>query len=202
MLIQLLVFTFLVPFQPRIPVAAAEGQPVLLETSPGPGLEDPGTTLAAIRQRGEAGDLEAQARLGTMYYLGTGAPMDWGQAQFWLRKAAERGHAEAQTKLAAMCFLGQGMAVDLDQSVGWFRKAAGQGEPHAQACLGVMLATGVGMPKDLVSSYAWLLQAVAGGDRDAVAPCLGVRRQLTPNQIEEGNRRAREAVKRRGVTQS
>jgi len=171
--------------------------------SPYPVPEDePVRELAALRERGRAGELEAQARLGIIYYLGEGVPVDWDEAQFRLRKAALRGHPSAQVKLAAMCFLGQGMAVDLEQSVVWFRKAADQGEPHAQACLGVMCATGVGLPQDLVEAYVWLLQARLSGVTDGVETLVQVKCLLTPGQIEEGNRRALEALGRRSPWQS
>jgi len=155
--------------------------------------------LARLRTRGEAGEPEAQAMLGIMYAMGAGVPVNLDQALFWLRKAAEQVHPGAQVKLASMYFLGQGVPVDMAQSAGWFRKAADQGEPHAQACLGVICATGVGLPQDPVEAYALLLQAQAGGVMEGHDTFLQLKSQLTRGQIEEGNRRALDAIRRRNA---
>jgi TPR repeat protein len=65
--------------------------------------------------------------------------------------------------------------------------------------MGVMYAVGEGVPQDLVEAYVWLVQANAGGDDDAADPLMQVRSHLTPAQIEEGNRRAAEAMNKRGA---
>jgi TPR repeat protein len=148
---------------------------------------DQSKELAQVRESAERGDLNAQARLGVMYYWGDGAPLDWEQAQVWLRKASERGHADAQAKLGAMCFLGQGGPRDLVESIKWFRLAAEQGEPYAQGCMGVMYAVGEGVPRDLVQAYVWLIQAQAGGDADAAEPLQQVKNHMTPTQLKEAD---------------
>jgi hypothetical protein len=155
--------------------------------------------LAQLQDSAEKGDLNAQARLGVMYYWGEGAPMDWDKAKAWLRKASERGNADAQAKLGAMCFLGQGGPRDLDESIKWFRAAAEQGEPYAQGCMGVMYAVGEGVPKDLVQAYVWLLQAQAGGDTDAAEPFQQVKLHMTPAQLKEADRLASQAMKNRAT---
>lgn len=153
--------------------------------------------LAALRESAEKGDLNAQAKLGVMYYWGQGAPQDYQEAQVWLRKASERGNMDAQAKLGAMCFLGQGGPKNLEESVKWFRMAADQGEPYAQGCMGVMYAVGEGVDQDLVQAYVWLAQAQAGGDTDAAEPFQQVRSHLTPAQLKEAQRRVVEAMKNR-----
>jgi len=153
--------------------------------------------LAMLRENAERGDLNAQARLGIMYYWGQGAPQDYVEAQIWLRKASERGNMDAQAKLGAMCFLGQGGPRNLEESVKWFRLAADQGEPYAQGCMGVMYAVGEGVPRDLIQAYVWLVQAQAGGDADAAGPFEQVKRHLTPEQLKEAERRVNQAMKNR-----
>ena len=148
-----------------------------------------GGELAKLQESAEAGDLNAQARLGVMYYWGEGAPMDWELAKSWLRKASERGNPDAQAKLGAMCFLGQGGPRDLNESLKWFRKAAEQGEPYAQGCMGVMYAVGEGVPKDLVQAYVWLTQARDGGDSDAAEPLAQVEAHLTKAQLKDARER-------------
>jgi TPR repeat protein len=153
--------------------------------------------LAKLRMAAEQGDLDAQTKIGVMYYWGQGAPLDWKEAQRWLRVASERGSRDAQAKLGAMYFLGQGSPKDLHEAVRWFRASAEQGEPYAQGCMGAMYATGEGVRQDLLEAYVWLVQAKAGGDDDADDPLQKVKSHLSVEQIQEGDRRAQEAIRMR-----
>ena len=73
-----------------------------------------------------------------------------------------------------------------------FRMAAEQGDPVAQFDLGIMYETDQGVQKDLVQAYMWLSLAAAQGHvvvgviRDEVA------KRMTPAQIAEAQRLARE----------
>lgn len=150
--------------------------------------------LARWRSMAASGDPEAQSRLASMYYMGKGAPLDWNEAQAWLRKASAAGDRDAQTRLGIMCFLGQGGPRDPVEALKWFRKAAEQGEPHAQGCMGVAYSVGAGVPRDLNEAYYWLYQAKAGGDAGADVPFQRVKERLTAAEIQEGNRRAAQAI--------
>jgi len=154
-------------------------------------------SLARCRAAAEAGDAEAQTRLGLMYYCGDGVPMDWSEARTWLRKASEQGRADAQAKLGAMCFLGEGGPCSLAESLRWFRCAAEQGQTLAQTGLGIMYAFGLGVPQDLLRAYVWLRQGEAGGSAEAAWLCRELESCLAPAQIEEGKRLAAEAIRRR-----
>jgi len=161
---------------------------------PDPALAD---ELAQFRAAAEGGDRDVQAKLGSMYYWGQGAPQDWLEARKWLGKASEQGHRDAQAKLGAMWFLGQGGPKSIDEALKWFLKAAEQGEPYAQGCMGVLYAVGEGVQRDLVKAYFWLLQANAGGDADAAEPLQQVKARLTKEQLEEVGRRVVEATRKR-----
>ena len=52
--------------------------------------------IAALRVQANAGDADAQFKLGSAYDLGQSVPQDYVQAVSWSRKAAEQGHAKAQ----------------------------------------------------------------------------------------------------------
>ncbi|WP_244060850.1 tetratricopeptide repeat protein, partial [Aeromonas caviae] len=69
----------------------------------------------------EKGDIDSQATLGAMYWLGEGVPQDDKQAVAWFRKAAEQGNAEAQFNLGVMYSTGQGVPQDIQQVVTWLR---------------------------------------------------------------------------------
>ena len=74
----------------------------------------------------------------------------------------------------------------------WFRRAADQGHSLAQAYLGLSYATGLGVPQDNIHAYMWLSLAAARGDQDAISNRNRVARQMTPAQIAEAQKLARE----------
>jgi len=58
-----------------------------------------GEALKNCRTAAEAGHAEAQYKLGTYYYAGSGVPEDHQEAGKWLRKAALQGHVKAKNLL-------------------------------------------------------------------------------------------------------
>ena len=81
--------------------------------------EDP---LAALREKAQQGDVEAQRNLGYRYSEGRGVPQDDTQAVFWWRKAAEQGHAVGQFNMGWAYSEGRGVPRDDAQAVFWYRK--------------------------------------------------------------------------------
>ncbi len=144
------------------------------------------------RNAAEQGDAEAQCSLGWMYNNRESVQMrNYTEAEKWYRKAAEQGYAEAQIGLAIMYLNGLGVTPDYSEAMKWYRKAAEQGNIYGQIGLAARYAYGEGVPQDLVQAYMWYnLAAVnspsAGALRDALA------KQMTPSQIEEAERLARE----------
>jgi TPR repeat protein len=74
----------------------------------------------------------------------------------------------------------------------WYRKAAEQGDPHAQGNLGVMYGKGQGVPMDYVLSYMWFNLAAARGNKDAAKGRNLLAAYMTPAQIAEAQKLARE----------
>ena len=62
----------------------------------------PADDIETMRKAAEAGDADAQYRLGVMYYGHGLVPLDATEAAKWYRKAAGQGHASAQYKLGLM----------------------------------------------------------------------------------------------------
>ena len=81
---------------------------------------------------------------------------------------------------------------DQVEAVKWFRKAAEQNDAAAQYNLGICYYNGDGVAKDPVEAYQWLLLAARQGDEDAKKNITELDSKLTPEQIAEGQRRARE----------
>ena len=121
---------------------------------------------------------------------------DYAAALRLWRPLAEQGHADAQTGLGAMYGMGLGVPQNHAEAVKWYQLAAEQGHARAQHNLGVTYATGQGAPQDYVQAHMWF--SLAGSrfppdeDRDAVQSRDWVAAQMTPAQIAEAQKLARE----------
>jgi TPR repeat protein len=111
----------------------------------------------------------------------------------WYRKAAEQGIADAQVNLGNMYASGQGVPQDYAAAVSWYRKAAEQGYAGAQYNLGQMYRKGQGVPQDYVTAHMWFNLAAAAGDDRAAEVRDVIAKQMTPAQIAEAQKLAREA---------
>jgi uncharacterized protein len=87
---------------------------------------------------------------------------------------------------------GKGVAEDQMEAVKWYRKAAEQNFVLAQDNLGICFLKGDGVAEDLVEAYKWLLLAARQGDEDAKKNMTVLESKLTPEQIAEGQTRARD----------
>jgi len=150
------------------------------------------TALRIFRQLAEQGNASAQYNLGVMYLKGQGVAQDYTAAVRWYRKAADQNHAGAQDNLGVMYSQGWGVTQDYAAALRWYRKAADQGDANAQLNLGVMYTFGRGVTQDYVQALMWYNLAAARGlklgrqNRDLLA------KQMTPEQIAEAQRLARE----------
>ena len=81
---------------------------------------------------------------------------------------------------------------DIANAVKWFRLAADQGEADAQFWLGTMYAQGGGVPQDYVLAHMWFNLSVAHGDEKVVTLRDHTARKMTPDQLAEAQRLARE----------
>lgn len=106
--------------------------------------------------------------------------------------SAEQGDALAQFNLGVMYDSGQGVPQDYAEAVRWFRKAAEQGNASARYNLALMYDNGQGVPQDYIKAYAWFNVAASVGDKDARRARDIVAEVMTPSQLEEGQKLARE----------
>jgi hypothetical protein len=85
---------------------------------------------------------------------------------------------------------------DDEEAVRWYRLAADQGDGNAQYNLGVMYDNGDGVPQDDVQAYMWFSLAASrstGTERATATEWRDrVANRLTPDQLAEGQRLARE----------
>ena len=145
----------------------------------------------------EQGDGTGEAWLGFSYFVGFGGvPEDLAEAMRWYRKAAKQGNAAGEEGLGTMFAGGMIVQHDDEQAAMWFRKAAQQGDAAAQHDLGAAYNdAGAGVPKYHVLAYMW--QSLASTSEFNVGLSArsardGLAKQMTPDQIAEAQRMARE----------
>jgi uncharacterized protein len=150
------------------------------------------TALRLWRPLAGRGNTRAQLNLGTMYDDGRGVPQSYGAAFRWYQRAAALGNVKAQYNLGTLYYLGHGVPQNYITAATWFRKAANQGSAVAQSNLGTMYLVGHGVQRDYVIAYMWFNLAAVGGDELARRNRDMVEAKMTPAQIAEAHRLARE----------
>jgi TPR repeat protein len=146
-----------------------------------------------FRKAAEQNDAPAQFKfnLGVCYSKGQGGARDYVEAVRWFRKAAEQNDANAQFNLGYCYHEGQGVARDYVEAVRWFRKAAEQNDANAQSNLAFCYGKGDGVAKDYVEAYKWALLGAARGGNEPKRNATILENLMTPEQIAEGQRLAR-----------
>lgn len=105
---------------------------------------------------------------------------------------AEQGDARAQFSFGLLHENGDGVPRDYAKARQWYEKAAAQGDAKAQLYLGMQFSFGQGGPVDLVQAYMWYSLAAGNGNAHAPGYRDDLIRQMTPAQIAEAQKRARE----------
>ena len=88
--------------------------------------------LAILRPLGDAGNAQAQFRLGDAYAEGLGVTRDYAAAEKWYEKAALQGNTDAQRKLGAMYASGTHVARSNNLAYVWYGTAARLGSSAAK----------------------------------------------------------------------
>ncbi len=139
---------------------------------PGPGWAEPGPrweTLpwddrigaAWFESQAQAGDAEAQYRLGEIYEAGLGeAQSDDAMAIAWYGKAAGQGHVRAAFRLGRLLERQPGEA---RAAAAAYRQASEAGVPEATYNLARLHRDGVGVERDVRKAAALYRQAYAEG---------------------------------------
>ena len=109
------------------------------------------------------------------------------------------GHPQAQVNLAMMYMEGNSMPIDNAEALKWFTQAAEQGDAEGQTALGMMYALGRGVEPDLVQANKWISIAAEQGDKDAQTARTQLAAKLTPKQLAESKKLAKEWQDRRSA---
>jgi TPR repeat protein len=119
---------------------------------------------------------------------------DYSTALGKFRSAAMSGNRDAQTYLGMMYDQGQGVAQDYKEAVRWYQLAAKQGDAVAQYNLGNMYSTGQGVLQDYVRAHMWSNIVAVSGAKHSIEYRDKIASRMTPQQIEQAQRMARECM--------
>ena len=109
----------------------------------------------ALIVKAEAGDVDAQFRVGAAYDLGKGAPRDVSESIKWYRMAAEAGNAEAQNSLGSVLQAEKKYTAAL----AWYEKASNQSHALATNSLAYLYDLGLGVPQDRQRAFEFYARA-------------------------------------------
>ncbi|MDQ3260969.1 MAG: sel1 repeat family protein, partial [Pseudomonadota bacterium] len=112
-----------------------------------------------------------------------------------LHLAANQGHPQAQFNLGVSYGNGQGVTQNYQEAVKWFRMAAKQGNATAQNSLGFSYDLGQGVRQDYVRAHMWFALAIVNGHSEAQANRDKAAEHMTPAQIAEARKLARDCKK-------
>ena len=107
--------------------------------------------------------------------------------QMW-RPLAEQGSAEAQFMLGGVYGKQRRWAL----AVKWMRMSAQNGFEGAQGALGILYFGGFGVSEDFVMAHMWFNIAAANGEPNSRSLRETAAKRMTPDQIAEAQRMARE----------
>jgi TPR repeat protein len=127
---------------------------------------------------------------------GQGVVKEYAEAVKWYRLAAQQGNEFAQYNLGVMYANGQGVVKDYAEATKLFRLAAQQGHKTAQYNLGVMYNKGQGVVQDYVKAHSWFNLAAVYGDPAALGGRDSVAKRMTPQQIADAQKLARDCQAR------
>jgi uncharacterized protein len=146
-------------------------------------------TLLASAERGSAED---QYHLGMRYERGNGVAQNYLEAAHWYRLAAMQGYRDGQYKLCEMSERGEGLPQDYQEALRWCGLAADQGHGRAMFILGRLYHTAHGVPHDLVRAHMWYNLATADGYDDGKKWRDRLADEMSPSQVAEAQKLARE----------
>ena len=158
--------------------------------------KDYAAVLKIVEPPAIKGEAWAQSWLADAYSNGQGVAQSYAEAVKWYRLAAQQGDASAQYNLGVMYDNGRGVAQSYAEAVKWYRLAAQQGHALAQSNLGAMYDNGQGVVQDYVKAHSWFNLGAVNGNTNAVKNRDIVARRMTPQQIADAQKLARDCQAR------
>ncbi len=127
------------------------------------------SSAAALRQAALAGNVEAQALMGSAHENGVqGIAEDQVAAADFYGLAAEAGNVLAQYNLGGMYLEGRGVPQNFERALYLRERAAEQGDRMAMSILGYQYLVGYGVEQDIPLARGYLEHASSQGDAAAM----------------------------------
>ncbi len=130
--------------------------------------QDPDAAVPYLISGAEAGEMAAQALLGTLYLMGYPVAQDDGKAVHYLSAAAAQGEPGSQGLLGGMYLMGRGGGSEAE-GYRLLKQGADGGDAESMRNYGLLLVQGKGYPKDAVAGAAMIRRIAVGGDAKAQA---------------------------------
>jgi TPR repeat protein len=169
-------------------VPACAGHP----PASGNAVADRAAETEILIESAERGTAEDQYNLGMRYERGIGVLQSYPDAVHWYRMAAMQGYREGRYKLCELSERGQGLPQDYQEALRWCGLAAEQGHGRAMFIIGRLYHTAHGVPHDLVRAHMWYNLATANGYDDGKKWRDRIADEMSPGQVAEAQKLARE----------
>ncbi len=140
------------------------------------------------------GEANLNFNFAVQYNHGWGVPQDYKEAAKWYKLSAEQGYSGAQSNLGRMYQDGKGVPQDDIEGVKWLRLSAEQGNVGGQTNLGAAYRDGRGVLQDYILAHMWFNLSASKGMKHSGEQRDKVAKLMTPEQIAEAQKRAKECV--------
>jgi TPR repeat protein len=139
------------------------------------------------RKAADKGNASGQHDLAVLYIYGTGVTQDYAEAVKLFSLAAAQGDVESQYSLGLRYLKGDHVAQNFNEAAKYFGMAAEQGNADAQLSYARRFVSGEGVTKDIVQAYKWSVLADKNGKYGASDVRDSLAKEMTPDQIAQGN---------------
>ena len=120
---------------------------------------------------------------------------DYDKALEKLKPLASQGHPAAQYNLGVMHEWGNGVPQDDVIAMKWYRLSSEQSHRDAQNNLGAMYSKGEGVEQNFVEALRWFVVSADNGSEGGRKNIDIVEKRMTPRQIIQAKKLAREWIK-------
>jgi TPR repeat protein len=162
--------------------------------------------IAALYQRAQQKDADAEYKLGLRLLRGEGLPRNEADAVAWFERAATIQHARAQFQLGMAYISGGGVAQDPVLGYTWITLASANGDTEADSAIreltpkltrseiarvrwniAEMYRKGIGVAMDKPNAYRWYVLAEAAGEDRSVSAKNELASTMTAEQVASAN---------------
>lgn len=134
----------------------------------------------------EAGNAEAQFRVGRLYSFGEGRDSNVVKAIRWYELAVLKGHILANYNIGLLYLHGERVEENFLKASIYLKYSAENGHTKSQRALGVLYAIASGKIQNIILAYKWLHIAMNNGDLEAADIISKLNEYATQAELESG----------------